>query len=248
MKYNLLNLILVLALFSGVASCQSNPTSTGGSLSPIEFEKQMKNFSDKQIVDVRTPEEFNSGYIEGALLINFYDNDYAQKVNLLDKSKPVFVYCKAGGRSAEAAKQMRNAGFTTVFELNGGMMSWENAGKPIVKPTSSTNTTIEKKSGHLYSKADLDSTIKNSPIVLIDFYAKWCLPCRKMNPILEELAKEYQGKVTFCKVEVDDAKDLCKVMNVEAPPVLKVFVKGVETKSAIGFQTKEQIIGLLPKQ
>lgn len=247
MKQSLINFLIVFALFSGIASCQSNPTSAGGSLNPNEFESQMSKTSDKQIVDVRTPEEFNSGYIDGAMLINFYDSDFTQKVNLLDKTKPVFVYCKAGGRSAEAAKQMRNSGFTTVFELNGGMMSWENSGKAIVRPVTTTNLKAEKKSGHLYSKADLDSVVKSTSVVVVDFYAKWCLPCRKMNPVLDELSKEYAGKVTFCKVEVDDAKELCKLIKVDAPPVLKVFVNGSEAKTAKGFQTKEQIIGLLPK-
>ena len=195
----------------------------------------------------RTPEEYNSGYIEGAMLINFYDSDFNQKINLLDKTKPVFVYCKAGGRSAEAAKKMRNAGINTVFELSGGMTGWENAGKPVVKRLSDPNLKTEKKSGHLYSKSDFDSVIKKSSVVVIDFYAKWCLSCRKMNPILEELSKEYSGKVTFCKVEVDEANEFCKQMSVEAPPVLKVFVSGVETNAASGFQTKEQIISLLPK-
>lgn len=72
------------------------------------------------LLDVRTPEEFGFGHLEGAMNINWYDADFKDKVAALDRLKTVYVYCKAGGRSAKAADVMREMGFKKVVNLEGG--------------------------------------------------------------------------------------------------------------------------------
>lgn len=236
---------ILLICFVYLASCQEKSQKKGGLLTADDFQMEMNADNNKQIIDVRTPEEFAAGYISGAVLINFYDADFQQKINLLDKNKSVFVYCKGGGRSAEAASMMKNAGFSSVYELKGGIMGWENAGKPIQHSIASGETAFEKKKNHIYNKSELDSVLRTNNMVLVDFYAKWCLPCKKMKPVLEELEQENAGKVYFYKVEVDDAKQLCKELNIEGPPVIKLYVSGIEKGKLIGLQSKENIIQLI---
>ena len=77
-----------------------------------------------QLVDVRTPEEFEAGHIETALNYNVNAPDFASQVEGLDKSKPVLLYCKKGGRSARAAKQLQEMGFMTLYDLEGGYTAW----------------------------------------------------------------------------------------------------------------------------
>ena len=77
-----------------------------------------------QLVDVRTPEEFEAGHIETALNYNVNGPDFASQVEGLDKSKPVLLYCKMGGRSARAAKQLQEMGFMTLYDLEGGYTAW----------------------------------------------------------------------------------------------------------------------------
>ena len=72
------------------------------------------------LLDVRTPEEYSFGHLDGALNINWYDVDFKDKVEEFERSKTVYVYCKAGGRSAKAAEVMREMGFTNVINLEGG--------------------------------------------------------------------------------------------------------------------------------
>jgi len=72
------------------------------------------------LLDVRTPEEYGFGHLDGALNINWYDTDFKDSVSTLDHSKTVYVYCKAGGRSAKAAAAMREMGFKNVVNLLGG--------------------------------------------------------------------------------------------------------------------------------
>ena len=88
---------------------------------------------DGQIVDVRTPAEWEGGTMKNATKMNFFDADFQEQLKKLDKTKPVYVYCKVGGRSGKAAAKMQAMGFTSVYNLMGGMDAWKAAGKEVVK-------------------------------------------------------------------------------------------------------------------
>ncbi|MCK0130221.1 rhodanese-like domain-containing protein [Flavobacteriaceae bacterium F08102] len=95
--------------------------------------KEMIENNDVQLVDVRTPEEFALGAIKGAELITV-DDDFIKKANsILDKNKPVYVYCKAGGRSNKAADLLAADGYKKIYDLLGGVMSWQENGYDLVK-------------------------------------------------------------------------------------------------------------------
>jgi len=83
------------------------------------------------VLDVRTPEEFATGYIEGAININYYDSDFAEQVSHLDKSQKYLVYCGSGKRSANATQIMKGQGFIT-YNLLGGIKAWKDGGYPCV--------------------------------------------------------------------------------------------------------------------
>ena len=83
------------------------------------------------ILDIRTPEEFASGYIAGATNLDFYEPQFAAWLDDLDKEAPYFVYCRSGNRSASAIETMKELGFTEVYELAGGIVSWAQAGLPL---------------------------------------------------------------------------------------------------------------------
>ena len=80
-------------------------------LSPRDFKSTLASNPDAVLVDVRTPDEFSEGIIEGAINIDFKDPSFSEKINALDKSKPYFVYCLSGKRSGDAAKQMDSSWF-----------------------------------------------------------------------------------------------------------------------------------------
>ena len=92
-------------------------------LDPVGFQKKIieKNI---QLVDVRTPDEWHEGVIENALLINFFDDDFKAELNKLDKTKPIAVYCKSGGRSGKTAKLLLEIGFKEIYDLKGGYLNW----------------------------------------------------------------------------------------------------------------------------
>jgi rhodanese-related sulfurtransferase len=85
-----------------------------------------------QLIDVRTPEEYAEGYIEGAQNIDFYSDTFDQDILKLDKTKPVVLYCKSGGRSANCAEKLVKAGFVKVYDLDGGITQWQHNGFNII--------------------------------------------------------------------------------------------------------------------
>ncbi|MBD3724241.1 MAG: rhodanese-like domain-containing protein [Flavobacteriaceae bacterium] len=95
---------------------------------PDTFEQKMAE-PEVQILDVRTEGEFEEGHIQDAQNIDVLQDDFKAKVATLDKNKPVMVYCKMGGRSAKAAGILKEMGFTTIVDLEGGYTAWKASGK-----------------------------------------------------------------------------------------------------------------------
>jgi rhodanese-related sulfurtransferase len=98
--------------------------------------------SEAQIIDVRTPEEFNSKHLDNAVNIDISNNNFDAEIAKLDKSKPVFVYCLSGGRSKTAADKMQKIGFKEIYELDGGMLKWNAAGLSNIKPNATSGMTL----------------------------------------------------------------------------------------------------------
>lgn len=88
---------------------------------------------DIQLVDVRTPKEYAEGHIKGADNINIYDDNFMEQMSKLDKSKPVYVYCRSGHRSGNSAKMLKKAGFSKVYDLKGGILAWKSENKKTEK-------------------------------------------------------------------------------------------------------------------
>lgn len=89
---------------------------------------------DLVILDVRTPEEFDEAHIDGATMLDFYRPDFAEQLATLDPEVPYVLYCRSGNRSSQARTIMAELGFTTVDDIDGGILAWQGAGLPVVTP------------------------------------------------------------------------------------------------------------------
>lgn len=105
-----------------------------------------------------------------------------------------------------------------------GQMSTPSIDKPIV-----------------VSDRNFDQTVKNYPLVVIDCWAAWCAPCRAIAPVVEELAKEYSGKVVFGKLNVDENPETAQKFSVMAIPTLLVMKNGTEVDRIVGVLPKSQL-------
>jgi len=86
-----------------------------------------------QLVDVRTPQEWNSGHIAGAMHIDWFSDDFKARVSKLNKMEPVRLYCASGGRSEEAREMLKEMGFKDVLDLDNGIQAWKRSGGAVVK-------------------------------------------------------------------------------------------------------------------
>ncbi len=201
-----------------------------------DFEKQLIATQAEQLIDVRTPQEFAKYRIQSARNIDFRNAGFRTNIEKLDKTKPVLIYCLSGGRSKAALEVFREAGFKTVYELTGGINAWSSAGKPIDQDLSGK--------GELAVK-DYDAIIASQGLVLVDFYAPWCGPCRKMLPIVEELEKSVDGRFKLLTVDFDQNRLLAKEKGIKSVPYVMIFQDGKLIWEKNEGATKEELMEAL---
>jgi thioredoxin 1 len=124
-------MLMAFIAFAPILSCTS--ANAGEVLKPPAFQQKIDEQKDEILLDVRTPEEFGEGHIAGAMNIDWNGDSFQQQAGALDKSKPVYVYCKSGKRSAAAAAKMQEMGFSRVYQLAGGISNWQAENLPVTK-------------------------------------------------------------------------------------------------------------------
>jgi thioredoxin len=220
--------LLVLPFF--FISCQGQSSKSIQTIDSKLFAEKLKNTQNPQLLDVRTPEEFAAEHIDNAANVNWNGDDFASKSEKLDKSKPVFVYCKVGGRSAQAANKLAEMGFKEVYNLDGGIMKWNASGN--AKPTDKIIGICDQEYGEL---------IKSSDRVLIDFNAKWCAPCKKMNPYILKFQTEMKDKIKIVQLDADENKTIVNQLKLDGLPVLIIYEKGKEVWRNSGYISEEDL-------
>lgn len=227
MKYALLLPLLLASL------CTKAQT-----VSADTFATQLKQTPKPQLIDVRTPGEFGEGHLPGAVNINSQRADFDQALTALDKTKPVFVYCMSGGRSKGAIQKLRELGYTDVHELKGGYLKWASKMMPVEGVARST-------AKPQWTTTRFDSLLRSQPLVLVDVYAPWCAPCKKMMPLVDKLAQELTGQVTVVKVNADTEKAMLAAYEVDELPTLLVFRNGKLADRQTGFHDEPALRAML---
>jgi rhodanese-related sulfurtransferase len=225
-------LYCILLYFFIHATCLAQ---TGPKLTADAFEKAIAKH-EIQLLDVRTQREYFSGHIENALLADWNDRaEFERRIASLDKSRPLYVYCLSGGRSAAAAAKMREMGFENVYELQGGTNAWRAAQKPLEAESVEEQMTLTA----------FDATVAGSANLLVNFGASWCPPCRQMEPVLEALKSHHGEKFTLLKVDGGRDQDIVQAYQVVALPVFIVFKNGKQVWRKEGIATETELAAQL---
>ena len=227
MQSKILSLLVLPFLF---ISCQGQPSKSVQTIEVKSFAEKLKTTVNPQLLDVRTPEEFSAEHIENAVNVNWNGNDFVAKVNTYDKSKPIFVYCKVGGRSAQAADKLAELGFKEIYNLEGGIMKWNAAGNS--KPSDKIIGICDQEYGEL---------IQSSDKVMIDFNAKWCAPCQKMKPYILKMQTEMKDQIKIVQLDADENKTIVEQLKLEGLPVIIVYEKGKEVWRNLGYISEEDL-------
>lgn len=118
------NIILIFITSLLFVSCNGQTPNNLQLLSSSQYEQAIAK-NNVTIIDVRTPSEYQEGHIENAQNINVQSADFKSKMENFDKTKPIYIYCRSGARSAKAARIMEEMGFKEIYDLNGGILSWK---------------------------------------------------------------------------------------------------------------------------
>lgn len=224
-------LVALASLF--FVACHSNAQNIDANV----FEQKL-NAGGAQVLDVRTAGEFIGGHLKNVLQADWTDREqFVERTKHLDKNKTLLIYCASGIRSAQAAAFLKQEGFREVINLQGGIAAWNAAGKPVVRQEGVAELT----------STTFNATVANNQIVLVDVGAEWCPPCKKMEPVLETLSKELQGKFTLLKV--DGGRDLTVMKEIGASvlPTFMVYKNGKLSWKKEGIVTLQELKEALTK-
>jgi len=145
MKKSLLHNIVIFILALGITSCASNSSESDSKaskakaaasnlLAPQQFKEKMDALTNELLIDLRSHGELHSiGPIREAQNLDFNSGRFQAVIPQLDKNQPIMLYCAGGNRSSESAKLLKDAGFKEVYDLQGGITAWKNAGLPVAR-------------------------------------------------------------------------------------------------------------------
>lgn len=231
MKSRLFSLLLLSFLF---LSCQGQTTKNIQTLDPKTYAEKLKTTEKPQLLDVRTPQEYDVEHLENADNVNVNTADFATKAAQYDKTKPIFVYCKVGGRSAQAADKLAEMGFKEIYNLDGGIMKWSANNLP------KTSQSIQiAKTG--MTSDDYQKLITSDKKVLVNFTAVWCAPCQKMKPYVMKLKEELKDQIKIVRLDADENKALVEGMKIDGLPTIIVYENGKEVWRNLGYITEEEL-------
>ena len=213
-------IILYIILFS---SCQNTQEEKFRNIDIIKFYETV-SASNITILDVRTSQERAHGYINNSTHIDFYDDSFLDKVNLLNKENPIYIYCKVGGRSTKVSEKISELGFKEIYNLEGGFISWSGHNLPF-------EFSLENKSENLkqgFTKADIDSILSLKNKTLIYISTKWCAPCREMNPIVEKLKRELPNHLQIINIDLDHNFFVKEMYDISSIPLFVLYENNKE--------------------
>lgn len=225
----ILSLCAFILIFT-TASFAQNATN----LSVDNFYTAVNNNKRIQLIDVRTPGEFNSGHLINAENIDFLDRKFSEEINTLDKNKATYIYCKSGNRSGKAMAAMMNAGFKKVYNLETGYMGWAAA------EFATSNTALSDNQPTGLSMADFNKLVASNKTVLVDFTATWCGPCRILKPRIKDLEKKNKS-VKVIYLDVDKNKELANALAVRSIPLIHVYKNGKLAEESVGVISSNEL-------
>jgi thioredoxin 1 len=232
----LISITLIALLFYSCSTGQTNSV-RNTNLNITEFSEKIKELPSASIIDVRTQDEYSKGHLHNAINFDWNSMEFEKQIATLDKSKPVLVYCLSSGRSSSAATKMRAIGFQEVYEMQGGIIKWRAANLP--------ETNDSKKQSEGMSKSQFDHLLNSDKLVLVNFYADWCAPCKKMKPYLNEISTNMSSKIDVIRINADENISLCKELKIDSLPVLQLYKNNKISWEKVGFIGKEEVLKML---
>jgi rhodanese-related sulfurtransferase len=225
---------ILLVVTISTVSCSSQQQQSVN-LTVAAFAKGLNN-PNIQVLDVRSASEYSSGHIKGALQANWNNTqEFEERCKSLDKSKPVYAYCLSGFRSADAAEWLRSQGFQ-AYNLQGGVNAWRQQKMSLEGASNVPAISIEQFTGMLATNG----------YTLVDVGATWCPPCKKMNPIIDSLAKANEQRFMLLKIDGGEQPNLSSALRANAYPTFIIYKNKQEIWRKEGLVTPQELLAQMP--
>ncbi len=215
MKNTILTLVLGF-VFTGAAIAQPEKIDEAAIITLDSFSAKIARETMPQIIDARSQEEFALNHLNGAVNFNLQSEDYDAFVQALDKTKPVFVYSINTFRSGQLGADLIKKGFTSIYNLEGGIANWIGGGLPYY-------TTAKKP----MSLKEYKSIIAANDEVLVDIGSLYCGACKRVKPVLDSLRQEYGSSLKILEINLEDSPQLiAELKTVNVFPYLILYKRG----------------------
>ncbi|MFY9151171.1 MAG: thioredoxin domain-containing protein [Prolixibacteraceae bacterium] len=220
---------IVLSLVLAVLFLNGTKAQVVQNVDAVKF-NQLISSEDAILLDVRTPQEYSRGHIKGSTLIDISDPGFTSKVAMLQKDKTILIYCLSGSRSYAAANYMSQNGFKKIYNLQQpGLMAWNRQGYPLEQSAQTVASTATK-----YTPQSFSKILAENKVVLVDFNAAWCAPCKAMSPVIDKVSADFKGKARVEKVDVEANKEITTAYQVQSVPGFVIFKNGKKVWSHNG--------------
>lgn len=177
------------------------------------FAAQLKQQSTPQLVDVRSAGEFAINHIPGAINTDFSKPEGKQQLLQLHAAQPVFLYAINNNRTQQAAQLLQQAGFTQIFQLQGGIANWIGSGKPYYSSVPNQ-----------LSKAAYQQALQGDTAVLVAFTSRYCGACKQLAPMADSIVRASGPRVKLFKIDINDNAALVQQLHlVHAVPTLVLY-------------------------
>jgi thioredoxin 1 len=206
------------------------------SLDPQVFFEGLKSNSNPQLIDIRTESEFETAHIKKSIHLDWSSLDLEERLlKGFSKENSIFIYCQTGKVSEGATLFLEEIGFEKIYYLKGGFENWISKSKPYV------SNSKDMKPLAFLSIENFNKKVLANTFVLVDFYAVWCGPCKKMDPILEKIDLDF-AKLSLFKIDAEKNVSITENYEIEEIPTLILFKNGKQIWRNTGLITEKEIL------
>lgn len=224
--------IILLFLLVNVASFSQGSHKV---LFPNDFEKTIRTANPIHLIDLRTKAEYEAGHIKKSIHIDYLRADFEDYIKgIYGLKTPLILYCQSGKTSEDAANYLSEIGYENITTLKGGFEKWISNSKPYT----SSKKTFEPLG--FISKENYQTRIKDNKWVLVDFYADWCGPCKKMAPILYKIDQE-NTQLSLLKIDADKNTSMTEQLEVSEIPTMILYKNGKQVWRHTGLVSETEI-------
>lgn len=218
-----------------IASLLTGAAAQKVTLPPADFQAALKANPKAQLLDLRGDDEFFIGHLKKARNFDYRLDAFEGFVTSnYNKKEPLYIYCYTATRSSEALTFLNEIGFVNVIELEKGFANWTSESLPYVSKRLDTAPVA------VFTMDNLRTMVHREEILVVDFYANWCVTCKDMKPLLKRVEKETKG-VRSLTVNSERSEDIVAHYRITEIPTYIVFKNGRQVWRGSGSRTPNQL-------